>query len=140
MNRKTNILVVAKDAAILDMVGNSLSADYTVLNSSDGPSALDVLKQRRVDAMVADMNLPEMPGVLVTQIAKRMFPDICTVLITSSESPDQARKALGSGASDYISKPLDPDLIRMVVQRCLERRLMETRQLSEERSSVLFSA
>jgi putative two-component system response regulator len=141
LDTKTNALVVSQERSVIETAKECLSARrFNVLHSPAGPDALELLKKRSVRFMLTDMNLPEMPGVLVAQIAARMFPDICIVLATAKENMEQARAAMGSGVSDYITKPLELKTLETVIDRNIQRRQIESKQLCQERSRVLFSA
>ncbi|MDO8682009.1 MAG: response regulator [Armatimonadota bacterium] len=138
---KLNVLIVTSDPSVLKTATQALAErEYTVITVPNGSDALDVLKQRAVDIMLSDIDLPGMPGVTVAKTASRMFPDLSVVLMTDGSGTEAARSAVGCGASDYVSKPLDTPHLLLVLERNLERRKVDAGQLYRERSQVLFSA
>jgi putative two-component system response regulator len=138
---KPSVLVATTDQTLLDtMAEPGFLCQYNVLTATDASEALAILKRRAVDVMLADIALPQMSGTLVAQTAARMFPDMRVALFTDSNDLEAARAALGSGAHDYAAKPITSQQVSALLERQLQRRTIEAKQLSEERSQVLFSA
>jgi putative two-component system response regulator len=138
---KANILIVTSDDATADAALNALSGRrYNVMIATNGQQALAVLKQRAVDMMLTDINVPHMPGLHLAHAAARMLPDLAVALLTQETGIEAARTAVGCGASDYISKPIDTPQLVLVLERNLTKKRSSADQLATERSQVLFSA
>src|SRR3990167_1999774 len=81
--------------------------------------------------------MPKIDGLQVLQHVKERHPDVDVVMMTGLSQIQTAVKAMKLGAFDYLSKPFDPDELKLVVERALERRrlLRENRKLKTEVSS-----
>lgn len=121
MNRR--VLVVDDSITMRDMVSFTLEGDgFTVLQAADGIEALAVLEQRGVDVVVTDINMPELDGIELIK-AIRALPDygyipvLCLTTETEAQTKELARKA---GATAWLGKPFEPDVLIGAVRRvCL---------------------
>jgi DNA-binding NtrC family response regulator len=129
------ILVVDDEEIIirscLRILGES---DYAVDAVQDGRQALQKLDEGHYDVMILDVMMPTMNGLEVLQRAKEMHPDLDVIMVTGLSQIDTAVRAMKLGAFDYLPKPFDPDELKLVVERALERRrlLQENRNLKTE--------
>jgi DNA-binding NtrC family response regulator len=132
------ILVVDDEEIILQsclrILGNG---GYRVETASDGLEALRKLVDGGYDVLILDIMMPNMDGMEVLRRVKEQHPDIDVIMITGLSQIDTAVQSMKLGAFDYISKPFDPDELKLVVQRALERRrlLQENIELKNEVSS-----
>jgi putative two-component system response regulator len=137
---KASILIVTDDRTALESASQALDGRYVVMSATNGPDALAMLKRRAVDVVLTDTNVPNMPGLHLAHAAARMLPDLSIVLLTAETGIEAARSTVACGASDYVSKPVDQTQLLLVLERNIDRKLVAERQLSQERSQVLFSA
>jgi DNA-binding NtrC family response regulator len=81
--------------------------------------------------------MPKIDGLEVLQQVKERHPEVDVIMVTGLSQVQTAVKAMKLGAFDYLSKPFDPDELKHVVARALERRrlLSENRNLKDELSS-----
>jgi len=102
-----------------------------------GGDALRKIEESRYDVMILDIMMPRMDGLEVLQRVKETHPDIDVIMITGLSQIETAVKAMKLGAFDYLPKPFDPDELKLVVERALERRrlLQENLNLRSEVSS-----
>ncbi len=121
------VLVVGNHDASLMILHDS---DYTVLDTASGEQALEILRQGNADisAVLLDINMPDMDGyqVLEAMRADPALSQIPVIVITGSTGFDAEKKALALGASDYVMKPLDRDIIRHRIESAITAR--ETRE------------
>jgi DNA-binding response OmpR family regulator len=87
--------------------------------ATDGENALALLKSLVFDLLVVDKNLPIMDGIEVARYARRLQPDIVTLVITGYASEESAHRAATAGVSDYLPKPIDVSKFRERVQALL---------------------
>jgi len=95
---------------------------YVVEAARSGEDALRKIEDTRYDVLVLDIMMPKMDGMEVLQRVKEAHPDIDVVMITGLSAVGTAVRAMKLGAFDYLPKPFDPDELKLVVQRALERR------------------
>jgi diguanylate cyclase (GGDEF)-like protein len=97
-------------------------AGYEVLVADTADAALELLKVRRFDLLITDIILPGADGLELLTEAKRLDPNIEALVITALDRVDPAVRAMKSGASDYLVKPVTPEALQVAVQRCLSAR------------------
>jgi DNA-binding NtrC family response regulator len=111
--------------------------DFQVEAVQDGREALRKIEENLYDVMILDIMMPNMDGLEVLRRVKETHPNVDVIMITGLSQIDTAVQAMKLGAFDYISKPFEPDELKLVVQRALERRrlLQENLTLKSELSS-----
>jgi two-component system response regulator PrrA len=100
------VLVVDDDRYVRSMLEDYLAgAGYAVEVTANGAAALTIVRERRPDAVLLDLN---MPGTLDGRAVLRAISRDCPVIvITGINDPDDARAQLQGGAFDVIAKPFD---------------------------------
>ena len=94
-------------------------------------------RKSHYDVLILDIMMPKMDGLEVLRRVKETHPDIDVIMITGLSQIETAVQSMKLGAFDYLSKPFDPDELKLVVKRALERRrlLQENLDLKSEVSS-----
>lgn len=98
------------------------AAGYEVEVAEDADAALELLRRRRFDVLLTDVILPGSSGLDLLSAAKQLDPDLGVTVITALDKVDPAVRAMKSGASDYLVKPVTPEQLQLAVQRCLSTR------------------
>jgi two-component system, NtrC family, response regulator PilR len=121
------VLVVDDERSMRELLSIVLRRDgYDVVVAEDGAGALEVLSRERVDILITDIRMPNMNGVELLREAKRIAPDIISIVMTAFASTDTAVEALRLGAADYVNKsPSAASEVRLRVGRELERRRLQ---------------
>lgn len=100
------------------------AAGYEVEVAEDAVSALGFLRRGRFDVMLTDVVMPGADGLRLLHDAKQIDPDLAVVVITALDRVDPAVRAVKSGASDYLVKPVTPEDLRLAVARAISRRAL----------------
>jgi DNA-binding NtrC family response regulator len=117
------ILIVDDEEIVLRSCLRILGGgDYAVESAQDGLEALRKIEEDHFDVLVLDIMMPKIGGLEVLQRVKESHPDIDVIMITGLSQIETAVKAMKLGAFDYLPKPFDPDELKLVVKRALERR------------------
>ena len=104
---KTTVLIVDDEPDIIATLQFRLtSAGYEVLTAENGARALDVIRSRKVDLVLADFMMPEMNGLELTRLVKAepKWAQIKVLLFSCNAEPEFRQRALDLGAVDYLSK------------------------------------
>jgi DNA-binding NtrC family response regulator len=102
------LLVVDDDLEMCSMLEDFLTQDgYHVRKFMNPLDALNYLKDEDADAVITDLNMPEMSGLEVTRAVKEINADIPVLLITAFGTLESAIEAMQAGASDYVIKPFN---------------------------------
>src|SRR6266545_7147494 len=100
-------------------------AGYDVEVADGTEAALAILGQRRFDVLLTDVILPgARDGLELLDLAKQQDPNIGVIVITALVKVDPAVRAMKSGASDYLVKPVTPEALQLSVQRSLATRAL----------------
>ena len=132
------ILIVDDEEIVIRSCMRILAGDeFQVESVQDGREALRKIEEIPYDVVILDIMMPNIDGLEVLRRVKETHPNVDVIMITGLSQIDTAVQAMKLGAFDYISKPFEPDELKMVVQRALERRrlLQENLNLKSEVSS-----
>lgn len=119
---KETILVVDDEESYRILASSILiSKGYEVLSADSGPSALEILKRRKIDLAILDLMMPKIDGRELMKRIHLKSPDLPIIFFTAYGSISSAVEAIKEGAMDYLTKPLPhvDDLV-LTVQRVLE--------------------
>jgi DNA-binding NtrC family response regulator len=94
---------------------------YEAMAAADGQEALQRSAAWKPDLVIADLVMPGLDGMGLLGKLRRDFPTTAVVLLTGQGSIDSAVRAIKEGAYDYLTKPVDPTKLQLVVDRALER-------------------
>ena len=122
MEEKANILIIDDN----DGLNRSLKLvlekkGYSVESASGGKEALAMARDRSFDIALMDIKLPDIEGTDLLCEFKKDMPAIEVIMITGYSSTEAVIKALNSGASAYLRKPLDIDDMLITMRRIFER-------------------
>ncbi len=128
------ILIVEDKDSLRTMLEEMLKAEgLQVTGIASGAQAVERLKGgERVDLVLTDWRLPGADGLAVLDAAIALDPTLPVLVMTAYGSIETAVEAMKRGAEDFITKPVDPDLLRLLVSRAIERR-------ARSRESLLFA-
>ncbi len=108
-----SVLVIDDDPAILRMYKRGLvDAGYNVVTAPGGRRAIEILKEREFDAVVSDLSMPEVDGFVVLDAVLKDQPTTAFVMVTGDGTIERAVEAMRRGASDFVTKPVDPAALR----------------------------
>jgi len=99
---------------------------YRVSSASSGKSGIKQLKEKNYDLVIADLNMPEMSGIDVLKEIKSFKKNQDLIVMTAYASVDTAIEAMKQGAVDYITKPFKVDEIKLVIEKIINRKRLET--------------
>jgi len=118
----TRLLIVDDEPHIRSGLQRGLKNEVTAIETAgDVNSALDLLEANHFDAMIADVRLPgDRDGLELVNIASQRYPCMTVIVITAHGTVEMAVEAMRRGAFDFITKPVDLDLIRQQVRRAIE--------------------
>ncbi len=128
------ILIVEDKDSLRAMLEELLKAEgLQVTSIASGSQAVERLRAgERVDLVLTDWRLPGADGLAVLDAAIALDPTLPVLVMTAFGSIETAVEAMKHGAEDFITKPVDPDLLRLLVSRSIERR-------ARSRESLLFA-
>ena len=116
---KHKILIVDDEENILLVVKEAFTKKYEVFTASEGGAALEIIKREKPSFVFLDIKMPGMSGIEVLGQVKATGAEPVVWMLTGEEDLEVAANTLKGGASGYITKPFDIEVIRNVVLAAL---------------------
>ena len=142
---KPKILIIDDDEEIRTQMKWAVAADYNVALAGDRKEAIERFREHGPQVVLLDLGLPPNPNDttegMATLAALLTLDRNAKVIIVSGQSDrDNAMRAIGAGAYDFLSKPLDLEQLRLLLQRCVFVSELERgyRQLQDEERPGMF--
>jgi two-component system response regulator AtoC len=130
------ILVVDDDPGMCELLADGLAGHgYDVTFVTDASEALRRSEQDSFEAVVTDVSLRGMDGLELCKALVTALPDVPVIVMTGFGSMDTAVRALRAGAYDFLTKPLDVDVVAYSLQRALGHRGLKV-EVTELRRAV----
>jgi FixJ family two-component response regulator len=120
---RQRILIVDDEEAILETMGFTFQDEYDVLTSSSAQRGLELLAERSpVAAVISDQRMPEMTGVEFLAEVFERHPETTRIILTGFADMDAIIQSINNGhVYAYITKPWEPDELKQVVRRAVDR-------------------
>ncbi len=119
--KSTKLLVVDDEPHIVDLLRGYLAREgYDVSAASDGPTALQLVRDLKPDLIVLDLMLPGLDGIEVCR-QLRQFSDAYVLMLTARSEEVDKIVGLTVGADDYLTKPFSPRELVARVRALLRR-------------------
>ncbi|MFA6317765.1 MAG: sigma-54 dependent transcriptional regulator [Elusimicrobiota bacterium] len=131
---RPRILLAEDDVSLAALMALDLKRrGYEVVSAKNGREAAAKVSSQHYDAVVTDLRIGAPDGLEILRIAKQSQPETQVILITGHGSIDTAVAAMKDGAFDYMTKPIEPDELAIVIDKAIEHRrlLGEVRRLRE---------
>ena len=121
------VLIVEDHDRLREQLGQFYEQEgFKVTTASCGEDAIETLSQEKFAIVVSDVKMPGIDGFQLARHVREKYPDTDVILVTAFGNIKQAVEAMKLGASDYITKPFQPEAIRLVSEKLIEkRRLLE---------------
>ncbi|MCL5022745.1 MAG: response regulator [Nitrospirae bacterium] len=134
---KKTILLVEDDDVVREMIGGALERGYNVLEASKCSEALEKLGTN-YDLALIDYVLPDGNGFDVLKRIREVDPGLPVIFITVYSTDNLAIKALRTGVTDYMKKPLSFSYLMGKLAKILEDKDSEAHQESAESREVFI--
>ncbi len=116
---KTILLVEDEDSMQILLTYVLKSKGFVVHLASNGKDAISLLQTSEFDVLCTDIMLPEVNGIEVCAYARKKYPDLPIIVISSKSQEKEIETALEVGANDYITKPFDVDYLLQIIKKYL---------------------
>lgn len=129
-----NVLIVDDEKDFLDLISERLEArDMKVSTATRAQEALSLLDKKSYDAVVLDLQMPEMDGLEALKRIKEKNPDVQVILLTGHATVEKGVEAMKLGAMDLIEKPADLTTIIDRIKRAKAEKIILVEKQSKER-------
>jgi two-component system response regulator HydG len=121
MNEKPRILVVDDEESHRIMLRTVLKAEgYQVAEAADGTEAVRAVEQEPFDLILLDIRMTTMDGIEALTEIRKKTPLVPVLIMTAYASVKTAVEALKAGAFEYLTKPLDIEELKILIEKALE--------------------
>lgn len=120
MGKELSVLIVDDDVYISKLLENYLRREgFHPVMASKGRQALDLMKGRIPDVVLCDIRLPDINGVELLPMLKKLSPATPVIMMTAYADIQTTVQAIKLGAYDYVSKPVFPEEILRLMRKSL---------------------
>jgi CheY-like chemotaxis protein len=124
-NIKHKVLVVDDSPEDLQLLVLSLKDDYTVVAATSGEMALDLMNMEpKPEIVLMDVTMPGMDGYEACSKIKQNDPDVTVIFISANDTTDEVIQGFDVGGTDYIIKPIEPEILSTKLDLVLNYRMM----------------
>ena len=128
---KPRVLIVDDDIGHLSMLDTIIKGwGYVTEKAEDGSLAVSRIKEQPFDVVLMDIRMAEMSGLEALEMIKNYNPAIPILIMTAYSSVETAVTAIKSGAYDYLTKPLDFDLLKLTLERALDHTRLKSENMA----------
>ncbi len=116
-----SILVVEDDLVNITLFEELLKQEgYKNFHTYTDPlEAFEYAKEQMIDALIVDYNMPKMDGIELCSRLKKIYPDLVSIMITASNDEKMMEKALQSGVTEFLNKPISPVAFKLRLKNIL---------------------
>ena len=114
------VLIVEDIDLNIDLLVQVLEDDYNLLIAKDGAQGVSLVEQDQPDLVLMDISLPIMDGYEATRCIRKAFPLLPIIGLSAHAMQGDADKAIAAGCTDYLTKPVDEDLLLRKLKEYLE--------------------
>ncbi len=118
MSRPLKILVVDDEPTITKLIGAILRArGYDVIEVNDPRKVEEYLLYTELSLVITDLFMPHLDGMELLNILKQSKPELPVIILTGHGTIDSAVEATRSGAAEYLTKPINKDMLLKAVRQ-----------------------
>ncbi|PID27413.1 MAG: type II secretion system protein GspE [Candidatus Cloacimonadota bacterium] len=126
---KSSIIIIDDDDDLRETLVDVLMFEgfTNTIQAEDGIKAIEMIKNKHIDLIICDLQMPEMDGIETIKRIKEIQPDAKSMIITGFGSMELAIKAFSeSRVDDFLSKPIENDeLTDKIKQHLMDRKKVE---------------
>jgi two-component system, cell cycle response regulator DivK len=113
------ILIVEDMDLNIDLLTQLLEDEYALVVAKDGARGVELAREKGPDLVIMDIALPVMDGYEATRRIRAELPSMPILGLSSHAMAGDAEKAKDAGCNDYLTKPIDEDLLRAKIHELL---------------------
>jgi two-component system NtrC family sensor kinase len=118
------ILIVDDEASVRGLFVEYLSQTYSCAQAVDAQDALELLALEPFALVLTDIQMPGLGGIELLRKITELYADTAVIIVSGIDRTQRVIDAIRVGASDYILKPCELDVLALRVERALERRTL----------------
>jgi CheY-like chemotaxis protein len=123
MQNKQTLLIIDDVEENIEILERRLNTEnFNVLTANEGPKGLHILKEKHIDLVLLDINMPVLDGItLLGNIrADKALSHVAVLMVTALDDVKTAMQCMKKGACGYITKPYSMEQIKQQIEQCLD--------------------
>jgi putative nucleotidyltransferase with HDIG domain len=118
-----SLLIVDDELSVRELLAEALASfGYRTHKAADAAEAFEAVRDRPIDLVLTDIEMPGESGMDLLHRVKSHDPDLDVIMVTGVVDAKTAINSIRQGASDYVTKPFNLEEVQIVVDRTLEKR------------------
>ena len=142
-NQQYSVFIVDDQVESIKLINSVLKSEFKTMFAKDSLSAIKMIEENMPDLILLDIQMPEIDGyALCKQIKKNsLISDIPVIFVTANTDIGYEKKGFETGAVDFITKPMNPDILKARVRTHikLKEAIIEANQANQAKSQFLAS-
>ena len=118
------LLIVDDEAKVCSLFAQLLNARYSCETAANAQEALDWLHREPFALVITDIQMPGIGGIELLRKITELYRNTAVIVVSGIDRTQRVIDAIRMGASDYLVKPCDLDVLELCVDRALERRAL----------------
>ena len=136
---KNTILLVDDEDDLREVLDISLTdTGYDVLTAENGAQALNILKETDVPVVITDIKMPGIDGIELLRKIKNNNPETEVIMLTGHGDLDLAIKSLKHEATDFVTKPINDDVLELAIQRAFDKIMIRQKLKEYDRNRAMY--
>jgi DNA-binding NtrC family response regulator len=128
------VLLVDDEQEFIDTLAERMRNRGMEVETSTSPkSALKLVEEGAFDAVVLDLQMPEMDGLEALKILKEKRPELQVILLTGHATVEKGIEAMKLGAMDLVEKPADLSVLTEKIHKAQAKKMILVEKKSEEK-------
>lgn len=126
------ILVVDDEIDMLDLLELIITdrTEYQVTTTNNPLEVTELLKKDSYDLMITDLRMPDIDGIELIEMVKKVDDQIPFIIITAYGTIESAVEAMRKGAFDYITKPFRQEQILLTIEKVMKWRRLQKENIA----------
>jgi len=135
------ILLVDDEKDFIEALGERMkNRGMNVSTTTSAKDALKKVEEEPYDAIILDLQMPEMDGIEALKAIKKKNPDMQVILLTGHATVEKGIEAMKLGAMDLIEKPADIETIAEKIKKAQANKIILVEKKTEEKIRKIISA
>jgi len=135
------VLLVDDEKDFVEALGERMkNRGMNVTTTTSAKDAINKVKAESYDAIVLDLQMPEMDGMEALKAMREIKPEMQIILLTGHASVEKGIKAIKMGAMDLIEKPADMEMITEKIKKAQAKKMILVEKKTEMKIKKIISS
>lgn len=129
---------VKDEREAIGFILNKFNFQLSIEEAENGREALKLLQEKKPDILFTDVRMPFMLGTDLASHAREMYPDIQIIFFSGYNDFPYVKKALSLGAVDYILKPINPEELKKIMLKTIQKLNARIRTVRQKQLTAVY--